>query len=55
MKTRSSKHIRFLSLLCLAVWAAGPRAVAQTPAELDIQLYAGLTVTGAVGTVYSVE
>ena len=28
---------------------------AQTPAELDIQLYAGLTITGAVGTVYSIE
>jgi len=33
----------------------GGRAPAQTPAELDIQLYAGLTITGAVGTVYSVE
>jgi hypothetical protein len=30
-------------------------ASAQTPAELDLQLYAGLTITGAVGTVYSVE
>jgi hypothetical protein len=28
---------------------------AQTPAELGIQTYAGLTITGAVGTVYSVE
>jgi len=55
MKTRSSKHVRFLSVLCLAVWAAGPRAVAQTAAELDIQLYAGLTITGAVSTVYSIE
>jgi formylglycine-generating enzyme required for sulfatase activity len=32
-----------------------PRAVAQTPAGLDLQLYAGLTITGTVGTVYSVE
>ena len=55
MKTRSSKLVRFASLLCLAVWAAGPRASAQTPAELDVQLYAGLSITGAVGTVYSVE
>jgi formylglycine-generating enzyme required for sulfatase activity len=30
-------------------------ASAQTPAKLDIQLYAGLTITGAVGTVYSIE
>jgi formylglycine-generating enzyme required for sulfatase activity len=32
-----------------------PRAAAQTPARLDIQVYAGLSITGAVGTVYSVE
>ena len=30
-------------------------ASAQTPAGLDVQLYAGLTITGAVDTVYSVE
>jgi len=57
MKTRSSKHVGFLSVLCLclAVWAVGPLASAQTAAGLDIQTYAGLTVTGAVGTVYSIE
>ena len=55
MKTRSSKLVRLLSLLCLAVWAVGPRATAQTPAELDLQLYAGLGITGAIGTVYSIE
>jgi formylglycine-generating enzyme required for sulfatase activity len=32
-----------------------PRASAQTPPGLDLQLYAGLSITGAVGTVYSVE
>ncbi len=45
----------WLAVLCWAVWAVGPQASAQTPAELDIQLYAGLTITGAVGTVYSIE
>ena len=55
MKIEFSKLIRFLSLLGLTVWAVGPRASAQTPAGLDIQLYAGLTITGAVGTVYSIE
>ena len=35
--------------------ALGPTASAQTPAGLDIQVYAGLTITGSVGTVYSVE
>jgi len=55
MKTRSSKLVRFLSLLCLAVWVVGPRASAQTPPVLDVHLYAGLSITGAVGTVYSME
>ncbi len=55
MKTRPSKLVRFLSLLGLAVLAVGPAAVAQTPSVLDIHMYAGLTVTGSVGTVYSVE
>jgi formylglycine-generating enzyme required for sulfatase activity len=36
-------------------WAIVPGAVAQTGPALDIHLYAGLTITGAVGTVYSVE
>jgi formylglycine-generating enzyme required for sulfatase activity len=55
MKTRSSKLVRFLSLLGLTVWAVGPRAAAQTPPVLDVQLYAGLSITGAVGSVYSIE
>ena len=45
----------WLAVLCWALWAVAPRAPAQTPAELDLQLYAGLSITGAVGTVYSVE
>ena len=32
-----------------------PGAAAQTPAGLDIEDYAGLTITGTVGTEYSVE
>jgi hypothetical protein len=55
MKTRSLRQVRFLFVLCWAVLTAGPRTSAQTPAGLDLQLYAGLTVTGAVGTVYSIE
>jgi hypothetical protein len=51
---KSSAAIR-LALLCWAVWAVGPRASAQTPAGFDLQLYAGLSVTGTVGTVYSIE
>ena len=55
MKTQCSKRVRFLSLVCLAGWAVGPRATAQTPPVLDLQLYAGLSITGAVGAVYSIE
>jgi formylglycine-generating enzyme required for sulfatase activity len=55
MKTRFSKLVRFLSGLGLVLWAVAPRAAAQTPAGLDLQLYAGLTVTGAVGTVYQIQ
>jgi formylglycine-generating enzyme required for sulfatase activity len=55
MKTRSPKHVRILSILCWAALAVGPRASAQTTAGLTTQTYAGLTITGAVGTVYSVE
>jgi formylglycine-generating enzyme required for sulfatase activity len=55
MKTRPSKLVRFLSLLGLAVLAAGPAAVAQTSPVLNAQMYAGLTITGAVGTVYSID
>src|SRR5437016_11589580 len=55
MKTSLSDFVRSVSLLCLAVWAAVPRTSAQRAAGLEIQLYPGLTVTGAVGTVYSIE
>ena len=35
--------------------AVSPTAAAETPAGLHIQVYAGLTITGTVGTVYSVD
>ena len=41
--------------MCWAIWALRPQSSAQTPPVLDIQLYAGLSITGAVGTVYSIE
>ena len=55
MKTQLSKHVRFLPILCWAALGVGPPASAQTPPGLNLQLYAGLSLTGAVGTVYSVE
>ena len=41
--------------LALAFLSSGQRAQAQTPPGLDLQLYGGLSITGAVGTVYSLE
>jgi formylglycine-generating enzyme required for sulfatase activity len=43
------------TLAVVVVSALAPGARTQTPAELHIQTYAGLTVTGTVGTVYSIE
>ena len=48
-------HAIWLAGLCWFFGAVGPRAAAQTPAGLELQLYAGLSITGAVGTVYSIE
>ena len=42
---------RFATLL---PFAAAPAARAQPSVQLAIQTYAGLTVTGRIGTVYSV-
>ena len=48
------------TVITIAVGLAGclmsePWATAQTPAGLDLQVYAGLSITGRVGAVYSVE
>src|SRR5664279_4127745 len=43
------------AIICWAALAVAPQAPAQTPPGLNLQLYAGLSITGAVGTVYSVE
>jgi formylglycine-generating enzyme required for sulfatase activity len=55
MKTRFSRLVRFVGVLSLTVWVVAARTNAQTPPGLSIQTYAGLTITGAVGTVYSIE
>ena len=52
MKRRYSKLIRFL---CVPACALALQASAQTSAELEIQIYAGLTINGAVGAVYAIE
>ena len=42
-------------MLCLALLATRPWAATQAQAELDIQTYAGLTIIGDIGQVYSIE
>ena len=54
MKTRFSKHVRFFPILC-ATALVSHVASAQPQPGLNLQLYAGLSITGAVGTVYSIE
>src|SRR5437667_11353965 len=46
---------RFLLLGTLSLFIAFDSALGQTPPRLDIQLYAGLSITGAVGTVYQIQ
>lgn len=52
MKTRISELLGYVPALWVAVT---PPAVAQPEAEVGIQTYAGLTISGEVGTVYSIE
>jgi formylglycine-generating enzyme required for sulfatase activity len=55
MRTQFSQLLRFAVGLGLIGLAAGPQVCAQMTAPLRIQTYAGLSITGAVGTVYAVE
>jgi formylglycine-generating enzyme required for sulfatase activity len=55
MKTSLWKSTGLVAVLTLGVWASTPRASGQTPAGLTIQTYAGLAITGAVRTVYSID
>ena len=58
MKTRCPKLVRFVCVLCLALWAVAPLALAQPRPGLGLQFSAGqptLSLTGTVGTVYSIQ
>jgi hypothetical protein len=54
MKARHAL-VRLGYALTLATCTVGLQVVAQTPPVLNLQLYAGLSITGAVGAVYSIE
>ena len=50
--------VRFLFLLCFAVWAVAPRALAQSRPRLGLESLAGyptLSLTGETGTVYFIQ
>jgi formylglycine-generating enzyme required for sulfatase activity len=56
MKTPFSDKLSLrLSAFGMVLWLLAPQASAQNPATLAIQTYAGLTITGAVGTIYTVQ
>ena len=55
LRTPSRNPLRLVSTVAAALLALAPWASAQTPPVLGLHLYAGLTITGAVGTVYSVK
>ena len=55
LKTRFSRFARCLLTLSWAALAGGLPALAVTSTGLDLELYAGLSIKGPVGTVYSVE
>ena len=54
MKTRFSNQTGVLNILFMAACTALPVTSAQTQ-ELDIQTYAGVTIIGDIGKVYSIE
>jgi formylglycine-generating enzyme required for sulfatase activity len=55
MKRPSLNQIGLLAVLYSALLATGPQAAAQNHGELELHTYAGLTITGEVGEVYSIE
>ena len=55
MKAPWPQSTGFLTLLGLFVAGPASHCPAQAPAGLDINLYAGLSLTGEVATVYSIE
>jgi formylglycine-generating enzyme required for sulfatase activity len=55
MRTLSLTSTAPIGLLCLLLTTAPLPTVAQSPPVLHLDLYAGVTITGVVGTVYSIE
>ncbi len=55
MQVRFSESVRLLGLVVLLLLALVSRGYPQTPAGLSVRLYAGLSVTGAVGSVYTIQ
>jgi formylglycine-generating enzyme required for sulfatase activity len=55
LSSHAMKPALAIAISLAAYCTLGPEMSAQTPAQLVIDLYAGLTITGAVGAVHSIE
>ena len=55
MKPGFSRTLRCLAVLCLAVAGVTPRVYPQSTPTLAVQLYAGLSITGSVGSVWAIQ
>ena len=55
MTTASSSSLRLLVPLWVALWLVIPCGLAQTNLDLGVQFYAGLSITGSVGTACQVQ
>ena len=55
MKTPSPRTVILVHAFAVVLGVVAPRAVAQIEVGLSLQTYAGLSITGAVGKVYTVQ
>jgi formylglycine-generating enzyme required for sulfatase activity len=55
MKRRFPHSLQLLSLLALGLGAATPTSPAQTNTALDLRFYAGLSITGGIGSSYAIQ
>ena len=55
MQATLSRTTFLIGTLGFAVLLSAPRSYSQTPAGLNVQMYAGLSITGSVGRVYTIQ
>jgi formylglycine-generating enzyme required for sulfatase activity len=55
MMVRFSKSVQWFATIWVVACWLGHSVYGQSPAGIDLRLYAGLTLTGSVGTVYEIQ